>query len=116
MSELDQLYDRIFQTVADARGALREGEVYPLDALDKDVERLCETVAVLPEEEAAAYAEKLRALYAEFDALGHSMKTEHAALAQELKGVELHRKANAAYGGSTARAPAIAPNEPEEKP
>ena len=81
-----------------SREQLAKGEDFSLEGLDKKITRLCDCVAALPgQDERLSYAEKLRKLLAELNALGKEI------FHQNTKELPRHQSANVAYKKADSR-------------
>ena len=89
--------DDIARFIAESRALLSRGDFIQLGALDKRVEMLCKSVLQLSQAERDRFAEPLSALLADLSALGNELTAQRDAVAETLRGVTHHRKANVAY-------------------
>lgn len=99
----EQLFTDISQFVVESRELLKSGAMMELAGLDQRIAALCEQVLKLSQEDRLHYADKLQKLLAELKALGEEMVAQRDHMAEEIKAISAHKKANVAYKVSDSR-------------
>ena len=93
----EELFAAIAQFIAESRVLLESDALIELAGLDVQVQTLCEAVLELSQDERVAYADRLQELLAGLHDLGEEMVARREGLAEEMRGVSKHKKANSAY-------------------
>lgn len=97
MADPQALFDDISRFVAESRQLLEQGALMEMAGLDQRVKQLCETVLQLSQQERLTYAENLQQLLGDLNTLGEMMVAQRDQVAAEIRQLNQHKKANAAY-------------------
>lgn len=95
--EPDALFNDIAQFIDRSSALLKEGALMELAGLDDQIRTLCEEVLSLSEEQRVQYADRLQTLLVGLQALGNDMVQMRDKMAQDIRGLSSHQKANVAY-------------------
>lgn len=93
----EKLFDDIAQFIAESHALLDAGAMMELSGLDEQVRTLCDAVLTLSQDERVIYADRLQQLLGDLKALGDALVESRDKIAEELRGVADHKKANKAY-------------------
>jgi predicted metal-dependent phosphoesterase TrpH len=93
----EQLFNDIAQFVTESRALLRDGAMMELAGLDERVKILCDAVLQISDQDRMRYASRLKDLLGELKALGDEMVAQRDQIAEEIRAVSSHKKANVAY-------------------
>ena len=93
----EELFDEITRFIESSHTLLKEGAFVQLAGLDDHVRTLCESLIMLSQEERIQHAERLQQLLWGLNDLEESMMQYRDAMAQEIRGLSAHQKANVAY-------------------
>ncbi len=96
-TETEKLFSDIHKFVSVGRTLMREGKIMELNGLDDQVKILCETVLQLTQEERIIYADWLQELLGDLKTLGDELVVQRDLVADEIRGMPSHQKANVAY-------------------
>ena len=93
----EALFKEIEDFINDSRMLLYSGAVVELEGLDDRVQHMCETVLKLSQAERLAHADRLQQLLWSLTDLGEAMGHYRDAMAEEIRHLSSHKKANVAY-------------------
>ncbi|MGE0755151.1 MAG: hypothetical protein AB7L92_08345 [Alphaproteobacteria bacterium] len=93
----EKLFDDVRQFIADSRAIIARGDMLQLDGLDSEVQRLCEAVLQLSQDERLKYAGTLQELLYSLNALGEELSRQRDVVAAQIHDLSDHRRANVAY-------------------
>ncbi len=102
--EHQELFKNIAQFVLDSRTLIDKGAMVEMAGLDKQVQGLCERVMELSDEDRIKYAGSLQWLLDELNTLGKELTVQREAIANEIRYLSSHKKANVAYKTADAKA------------
>lgn len=91
------LLSEIGTQLSEAEDTLKRGEQTTLEGVDTLVQRLCEHVATLSEEDARTFRPVLDELYTRIEAIGNTLRSQQQDLQNQMSSVQHHRDAAAAY-------------------
>lgn len=91
------LFDEVDRFIADSRTLLQAGAIVQLSGLDERVAQLCEAVLTLTQDDRIQHAQRLQQLLWNLNDLGETMAQYRDAMAEEIKHLGQHQKANLAY-------------------
>lgn len=91
------LFKQIEQFIAESRHLLDEGALVELEGLDNQVRHMCQTVLELTPQERAAHADRMQQLLWSLNDLGEAMSHYRDAMAEEIRHLTQHKRANVAY-------------------
>lgn len=91
------LFEQIEKFIAESRHLLAEGSLVELDGLDNQVRHMCQVVLELTQEERVKHADRMQQLLWSLGDLGEAMSHYREAMAEEIRHLSQHRRANVAY-------------------
>lgn len=93
----EALFEEISAYIAQSHVLLKDGALLELNGLDGRIQKLCEAVLTLSQDERVQYSDKLQMLFKELHQLGADMAQIRDVIADDLRNISDHRKANVAY-------------------
>ncbi|NBX04353.1 MAG: hypothetical protein EBR02_09925 [Alphaproteobacteria bacterium] len=98
----EMLFDEITRFVDDSKTLLESGAFVQLAGLDDHVRSLCEALVMLTQEDRLKHADRLQQLLWSLNNLEETMMQYRDAMAEQIRGLNTHQKANVAYRTSEA--------------
>ena len=108
------LIDTIEEYIRASSRSITAGEMVEMDGLEVKVAELCAVIDKLPKPEGQIYYKKLEGLVVQLSELGMELKRGRDAVQEELKGLDMRRKASIAYGTTNVIDSGISKNKPED--
>ncbi len=93
----DALFDEITRFVDNSKTLLESGAFVQLAGLDDQVRKLCESLILLSQEQRLKHADRLQQLLWSLSNLEETMMQYRDAIAEQVRGLSGHQKANVAY-------------------
>jgi hypothetical protein len=93
----EALFDEISRYIDNSKVMLAAGEFVKLAGLEDHVRMLCEALITLSQEERLKHADRLQQLLWSLSELEETMMHYRDAMADEIRGLNTHQKANVAY-------------------
>ena len=91
------IFNEITQFISDSRVLLESGAFVQLAGLDDHVKMLCEALVGLSQDERLQHADRLQQLLWSLNDLEGTMVHYRDAMAEQIRGLNTHQKANVAY-------------------
>lgn len=104
-SDPDRLFDQIRDYVRTAREYAERGEYFELAGFDNQVRRLCLSIQSLDKSRAQEYFDELTFLMQQLNELQDIFLEARDGLANEMQGLNTHKKASSAYAKSQSIKP-----------
>jgi len=96
-SKPEVLFKEIETFISDSRALLQSGAIVELSGLDERVRIMCEAVLELSQSDRLEHADRLQQLLWGLGDLGETMGHYRDAMAEEIRHLSHHQKANVAY-------------------
>lgn len=93
----EKLFDEIEHFIAESHALLEQGAIMEMAGLDSQVKVLCDQVLALSQDDRVRHAKRLQKLLGDLTVLGNSMVAHRDAMAEEIRNLADHQKANVAY-------------------
>lgn len=93
----EALFNKITGFVTESRDLLKSGSMMDLQGLEARIQDLCQLVLGLSQDDRIKYADKLQVLLGDIGKLGEEMSSLRDVMAQEIRSISKHKKANVAY-------------------
>jgi hypothetical protein len=91
------LFTKISSFVSESRELLKSDSMMDLQGLEARVQELCKLVLGLSQDDRIKYADKLQVLLGDIGKLGEEMASLRDVMANEIRSISKHKKANVAY-------------------
>ncbi len=98
LNDIRRQLDHTAGVIEDFRRLVSGGTPVDLSGLDENIAAMCNAIGDLPPDERPGLRSALVTLMADMDTLVDTLRRQHEATTQELKGVSSRQKAVSAYG------------------